>query len=448
MKDRWVLIGAGSAMFTGALVTDIVQRGWECELGLVDIDPDALAVAEGLTRKVIEARNAPVKLTASTDRKEVLPGATVVITTIAVGGRRAWEQDVFIPRKYGIYQPVGDSVMPGGTSRSLRMIPAMVAIAEDVQELAPEALFFNYANPMTSVCRAVRKATDADIVGLCSGVHSVGLSLASMLDAEPSNFRYTAVGLNHLTWFLEAHVRGEDAMPRLREIGRKHLLDRRGDTARHDQPGGLCWELLETFGAFPAVGDGHVLEFFPTLFPNGSYDGQKIGVEWHPYEAIIAEGDRIYGGMREQALSDDPLPEDYFEHVGGEGEHQQVTDIVESIRLDLGQVFSTNMPNCGQAPNLPPEAVLEAPTVATAAGLKPIAQRPLPTGIAGTLATRLQYVETIVDAALEASRQKFIQALILDGWVSSVDTATKLADEMLAAHAEYLPGFHQDLPAG
>ena len=29
-------------------------------------------------------------------------------------------QDVLIPRKYGIYQPVGDSVMPGGTSRALR----------------------------------------------------------------------------------------------------------------------------------------------------------------------------------------------------------------------------------------------------------------------------------------------------------------------------------------
>jgi len=46
-----------------------------------------------------------------------------------------------------------------------------------------------------------------------------------------------------------------------------------------------------------------------------------------------------------------------------------------------------------------------------------------------------------VDAALEGSRKKFIQALIIDGAVDSIDTATKLADELLVAQAQYLPQF-------
>src|SRR5262249_13867932 len=112
MKENVVLIGAGSAMFTRGLVADLIRRRQPCELGLIDIDPRALAVAEGLTRKMIDAKQAPIRLRASTDRRAVLPGATVVICTVGVGGRRAWEQDVFIPRKYGIYQPVGDTVMP------------------------------------------------------------------------------------------------------------------------------------------------------------------------------------------------------------------------------------------------------------------------------------------------------------------------------------------------
>ncbi len=436
MREKVVLVGAGSAMFTGALVTDVVKRGWECELGLVDIDPDALAIAEGLSKKVIEAKRAPIRLSAATDRRDILPGATVVVTTIAVGGRRAWEQDVFIPRKYGIYQPVGDSVMPGGTSRCLRMIPPMVAIAEDVLDLAPRALFFNYANPMTAVCRAVRKATGAQMIGLCSGVWSVGEDLCRQVGADWGDFQYTAVGLNHLTWFLEARVRGQDAMPRLREIADKAL-------AKGYQPGTLCWQLLRVFGAFPAVGDGHVMEFFPSLFPDGTVGGKKVGVEWHPFEDIIASGDRIYAQMRERAFSKEPLEEDYFEHAGGEGELQQVTDIVESVRTDGGKIFSTNMPNGGQAPNLPPEAVIEAPAMATGSGLKPIAQRPLPSGVMGTLATRLAWVETVIEAALECSRQKFIQALILDGWVKSVEMATQLAGELLAAQAQHLPRFER-----
>jgi alpha-galactosidase/6-phospho-beta-glucosidase family protein len=46
-----------------------------------------------------------------------------------------------------------------------------------------------------------------------------------------------------------------------------------------------------------------------------------------------------------------------------------------------------------------------------------------------------------VDAALEGSRDKFIQALLLDGSVESIDQATKLADDLLSAQAQYLPQF-------
>jgi len=199
MKERIVLIGAGSAMFTRGLVADMIRRKVEGDLALVDIDPDGLNVAERLTRKMIEARRAKIHLSASTDRRDVLEGATAVICTIGVGGRRAWEQDVFIPRKYGIYQPVGDSVMPGGSSRALRMIPAMVAIAEDVLELASDALFFNYGNPMPPVCRGVRKATGVKMVGLCHGVFHVARHLARILGADAERMDYTAVGMNHLT---------------------------------------------------------------------------------------------------------------------------------------------------------------------------------------------------------------------------------------------------------
>ena len=55
--------------------------------------------------------------------------------------------------------------------------------------------------------------------------------------------------------------------------------------------------------------------------------------------------------------------------------------------------------------------------------------------------TRYQWVEQIVEAALERSRDKFIQALILDGATSSVDQAVALADDLLAVQAAHLPGW-------
>lgn len=458
MREKIVLVGAGSASFTRGLVADLLRRGEKIDLALVDMNAESLAVAEGLTKKMIEAAGASVRLQVSTDRRDVLPGATVVICTIGVGGRRAWEQDVFVPRKYGIFQPVGDSVMPGGTSRALRMIPAMVDIANDVLELAPEALFFNYGNPMSPVCRGIRKATGAPVVGLCHGVFHVADWLTRVLGVASQRFRYTAVGVNHLTWFVEVRIDGRDALPRLQELASQELAKlshtetrgarfpeagtaAAGETERDDlNP--FSWELLQQFNAYPACRDRHVVEFFPWLFTGeGSYYGRTLGVDAYSFERTIAWGDQEFERMKEIALSRIPLPDDYFASTSGE--HEQVIDIIDSIRTDAGRVYSANLPNTGQVPNLPRDTMLESPAVADASGLRPIVQPPLAPGLVGTLATRLAWVETVVEAALEGSRDKFVQALLLDGAVTSVEMAKRLGDDLLAAQAGYLPQFNQ-----
>jgi alpha-galactosidase len=428
MKEKIVLIGAGSAEFTRGLVADIIRSGDATDLALVDIDPTALETAERLVAKMIAARQAPVSLSAATDRRDVLRGATAVICTVGVGGRRAWEQDVFIPREHGIFVPVGDTVGPGGSSRALRMIPAMVAIAADVLDLAPDALFFNYSNPMAPVCRAIRKATGANVIGLCHGVFHVADQLARALGVAKDDLRYTAIGINHLTWFTELRANGQNMLPALHAIAATK-------TGPDDSP--FSWQLLQLFDAFPAVLDRHVTEFFPQFFRNGSYYGRTLGIDAFSFEGTIASGDRKYAEMQADAHSPQPLGADYFERLGGE--HEQVLDIIAAIRHERGQIFSANLPNTGQAPNLPRHAIVEGPAIADGAGLRPIAQPPLPAALAGTLATRYQWAETIVEAALEGSRAKFIQALVLDGYVTSLDQATALADDLLAAQAAYLP---------
>ena len=431
MSERFVLIGAGSAMFTRGLIRDMINLGIEAELALVDIDPEALNVAEHLAKKMIQAGRANLRLSATTDRRKALPNATVVISTIAVGGRRGWELDVQIPRKYGVYQPVGDTAMAGGASRALRMIPAMVDIARDVLELAPHALFFNYANPMTANCRAVHKATGAAVVGLCHGVFGVAGYLARCLGTETARLGYTAVGINHLTWFTEVRMDGRDAMGQLRQVA-EHKI------AKGENP--FSWWCLQTFGAFPAVCDRHVVEFFGHLFAGeGGYYGKTLGVDAFSIEKVITAGDDIYKQMKHDALSDGPLPDDYMKHISGE--HEQVIEIVDSIRRDARRVYSANLANRGIVGNLPDEAVIECPAVAGGSGLRAISQLPLPPGIAGAVCRALNRVEIVVDAALEGSRAKFVQALALDGCVRSTKAAEDLAAELLGAHAEHLPQF-------
>jgi alpha-galactosidase/6-phospho-beta-glucosidase family protein len=103
-------------------------------------------------------------------------------------------------------------------------------------------------------------------------------------------------------------------------------------------------------------------------------------------------------------------------------------------------MFFANLPNTGQAPNLPLNMVVETPAVTDGHGIHAVQQAPLPTAAAGALATRFAWVETVTEAALAGNREKFIQALILDGAVGSPDTAVRLADELILAQAAYLPG--------
>lgn len=453
--EKIVLIGAGSAMFTRGLVRDLIEDKREINLVLVDIDEEALNVAEKLVQKMVGKTRASIGITATTERRKALKDATVVISTIGVGGRRAWGQDVYIPRKYGIYQPVGDSVMPGGTSRALRMIPAMIDIANDVVDLCPEALFFNYSNPMGPVCRAVSKTTDANLVGLCHGVNQTAGYLAFNLGVDLSDLQYTAVGMNHLTWFIKVTAGGRDMIPVLQKIAASKLKDLdnpdhygilflddgsvANDEILINQAEPFSWQLLRQFGAFPAALDRHVVEFFPKMFANGDYFGKQLGVDAFSFENCILCGDKVYDETCELALSSGSLPDNFFGEIVGE--HEQVIDIINSIRTDAGQVFSANLPNTGQVPNLPAGCVIESPAVADDRGLTAIAQEPLSPGIAGTLSTRMQWVETVVDAALEGSREKFVQALIIDGAVDSIDTAIKMADELLTTQAGYLPQF-------
>ena len=450
MSERIVLIGAGSAVFTRGLVTDLIRLGVKADLALVDIDPHALQVAEALTRKMVEVKKAPIRVRASTDRCDVLKDATAVICTIGVGGRRAWEQDVFIPRKYDIYAPVGDTVGPGGSSRALRMIPAMVDIARDVLELAPNALFFNYSNPMAAVCRAVNKATGANMVGLCHGVKWVASIIAEFLYEPLGDMGYTAVGINHLTWFTKVSLRGEDAMPRLREIAKQRLAAGVPNDSMPTYPyAAMDWphhnlfslELLLRFGAIPSALDRHVTEFFPQFFRAGHYYGQQLGIDAFSFETTIAEGDETFAAMEKEAFESQPLPVDYFERE--EGDHELVMDIINAIRNNKELTVSANLPNTGQVSNLPRHAIIESPAVTKNGNLHALQQDPLPPAIVGTLATRYQWVETIVESALEGSRDKFIQALVLDGYVESFDMATKLADELLAEQASYLPQFQE-----
>jgi len=450
-KQKMVLIGAGSAMFTQGIVIDWIMRKYpeDWEIALVDINPVILKATEKLVRRYMLSAERPAKVTAAVDRRDVLDGATVVICTIGVGSRRAWEQDVFVPRKFGINQPVGDSVMPGGVSRAMRMIPPMLDIARDAHRLCPDAVFINYSNPMTAITRALRRETPIRAMGLCHGVEGGIEYLADFAGVERERVKARWVGVNHLTWITEFRVDGADWWPKIRaEMRRRRAngIDREswaGPFGSTKNPNKLSfpfsWEMFEEYGAFPAPMDRHVTEFFPDRFRDGKYYGSVLGVDAYSFERTIAYGDKIYDDTISLAKGDGPIDDERLKKTGGE--HTQALDILDSLRHDGRRWFSANLPNRGTVRNLPPPSVLELPAIATEEGMVFPPWGEAPAGITAILLRRLAAVEAIVEAAVTGNRKLYTQALVLDGGVADHATAVKLTDALIKAQAPHLPQF-------
>lgn len=451
-RDRvLVLIGAGSAVFTRGLLADLIGAddlgSWE--IRLVDVDPVALDVATRLAEAMVTARGAgdSIRVTSSTDRRAVLPGADFVVTCVGVGGRPAWQRDHEIVQRHGVFQPVGDSIMPGGISRLLRTTPVLVEIARDIAELAPDAFFFNYSNPMTANVQAIHQESGLDVVGLCHGMHHIQRELAQLIDAPFERTSTLYAGINHLTFIYDFRLDGEDAWPLIRERVRRELAqapdpDDIGNifyekpTAWHNP---FAWELFERYGAFAAAGDRHVVEFFPERFASGDYYGKKLGVDAFSLPEILEWGEDRYQGMKRQALGEEPLDQSIFERSGGEQE--QLIAIIRSITFDSREMFSCNVVNRGLVPGLPDWSAVEIPGVATARGIRPVLVPDLGKPLTAILSRRLSSVDIAVEAALTGDRDLVVEAMIADGAVLDADRAAALTDDLLSEQARFLPRF-------
>ena len=429
-----VLIGAGSASFTQGLVADMILTGDAWEIHLVDIHPENLAVAHGVVKRMLQARPAPVTVTATADRRAALAGADAVVTTFGVGGRRAWELDVFIPRQHGIYQPVGDSVMPGGISRAMRQVPLAIAIARDVAELCPDAIFINYANPMSAITRGIRKATGVNVLGLCHGVNHVQSFLAEVAGLPMREIAMTYIGVNHCTWITEFRHHGQNAWPHIDAAlaAAPPALPTTDGSAKHATP--FSWELYQLYGAFPAVLDRHVTEFYPDLCRPGAYYGLTLGVDAFSFEGTIANGDASFARMAAVARGEASLDAQVFAHTPGE--HEQLVTILGCLWGKGSGIFAVNLPNAGRVPDVPDDAILEGNTYIDENGVRVLSVGEIPLALRDQMARRAAITELTVDAALTGDPHLMAQAILADGATVRPQVARTLADELLKAQAE------------
>ena len=213
-------MGAGSTIFAKNVIGDclLTPALRESEFALYDIDHKRLKESAMMLKNINHNYGNHGTIKAYKDRKKALKNADYIINAIQVGGYKpSTVIDFEIPKEYGLRQTIGDTIGIGGIFRALRTIPVMLDFARDIQDVAPEALFLNYTNPMAILTGAMLKETEVNTVGLCHSVQDCLNSLLEPLGMSTENVRHKIAGINHMAWLLEVSRDGKDLYPEIKK---------------------------------------------------------------------------------------------------------------------------------------------------------------------------------------------------------------------------------------
>lgn len=445
MPNKIVLIGAGSAQFGYGTMGDVFQsKALEgSHITLLDINPTTVQKVAKVGQAFIEEHKLPFTLSATTSREEALQGADFCVISIEVGDRFAlWEQDWRVGQQYGIRQVYGENGGPGGLFHSLRIIPPILDICDDIMKICPEAYVFNFSNPMSRICTTVqRKYPELRLIGLCHEINSLRYHLPEMLGVPYEKLKTRAGGLNHFSILLEATYAdtGQDAYPDIRakapayfanlpslndefkyfkETGKWPESTEDMANVTSTEPWaerGLFKVILEDFGYLPITTDSHFGEY----------------VQW-AYEVVDHKGILdFYNFYKSWLVHAEPKIElKLTEHV---------VPIIEGILGDTGyEEAAVNIPNAGFIDNLPEWLAVEVPATVDKHGVHGVRLGELPKGFAGLLYNQIAVHDMTAEAVLTGSKNAVVQALLVDPIVDKYVAVKDLVATMLALQADYL----------
>lgn len=461
LPTKIVVIGAGSASFgentLAALMRSKKLRG--STLALVDRNPGTLDTVRRLAERLNREWDSGITITAHTSHKDALDGDTgFVVSAIEVGAREGlWRKDFEIPLRFGVRQPYAENGGPGGFAHAARNVGPILEIARDMEQACPDAWFVNYTNPMIRICDLVNRHSRIKAVGLCHQIYigyvMVGIALAHGLGIEvpegitgmhadplqaPLHSRVReqivprvdirAAGLNHFSWILSIRDRqtGADLYPLFRQ--------RFFELNPAFEP--LTRRVFEAFGLFPVPGDTHLCEYLPWVSDPVTKPWEKYDIKLYNWDLNAAV--REFGHERLKSMADGEATIAGLEHTDSEGALEMIENIAGA---GTHYHLAANLPNVGQVSNLPTGATVETPIVVDGDGIHPVHVGAFPEPVAELLRRETIVAQLSVDAAVEGSREKALQCLLLDPVITDIETAKQILDAYLTEYKEYLPQF-------
>ena len=452
---KLTIIGAGSAVFTKNIVTDLlsIEAFKKMEIALQDIDPVRLKASHELLNIISEKLNASPKITSHTDRRKSLAGSDFVQTTIQVGGYKpSTVIDFEIPSQYGLKQTIADTLGIGGIMRALRTIPVLLDIAKDVMEVCPNAIWLQYVNPMCANMIAINNSfPEVKTLGLCHSVQGTAEMLAKDLGEKIEDINYLCAGINHMAFYktFEKKFNGEqneDLYPRLKVLANKIVNDEKlssrseevtsySNKVLHEK---VRYEILRRFGYFVTESSEHFAEYVPWFIKQNRQD--VIDKYKIPIEEYI---DRCESNIKLWEELEKDMTPIYNQPLKRSNEYTSF--IIDGVANNNEVTINANVMNNGYIDNLPSNCCVEVPCLINSSGYAPQKFGKLPEQLAALMRTNINVQILTAEAAMTKKREHIYHAALLDPLTAAnltIDEIYSMTDKMIEAHGNYLPEYH------
>ncbi|KPK65462.1 MAG: alpha-galactosidase [Planctomycetes bacterium SM23_32] len=434
------IIGAGGFVFPLTIFRDVVAfpELRESTVSLMDIAPERLERTAAGARALAQEFDLPTVIESTTDRRESLDGADFVVVCWQVGGLEAYRTDVEIPREYGVDQPVGDTMGPGGIFRGLRTIEALKGFCADARGLCPDALVLNYANPMAINTWATYEL-GVEVVGLCHSVQGTSALLAAEAGVPAAECNYRAAGLNHQAWFVQFEHRGRDLLPVIRRrIYEKHVTgEAAGERSDDLYAGGneaVRGLIMQLTGYFHSESSHHGSEYVPWFRKDAERVAEYLPRRWDYYDICCNHDEE---GQNERFLAES-------RQRGLKPGQEYGAYIIHSLTTGQPRVIHGSVRNEGIISNLPEGCAVEVPCLVDANGVQPTVIGDLPPACAAVNRACVSVQELAVKAGLTGDRDLARAAVAMDpltGAVCTLEEVREMVDRLFEAQAEWLPSF-------
>ncbi|MGF1702356.1 alpha-glucosidase/alpha-galactosidase [Photobacterium makurazakiensis] len=437
-------IGAGSTIFVKNILGDVFHKPAlkSANVALMDIDPVRLEESQIVVSKLMESAGATGKIECYTNQKEALNEADFVVVAFQIGGYEPCTViDFNVCKKHGLEQTIADTLGPGGIMRSLRTIPHLWQICEDMTEVCPEATMLNYVNPMAMNTWAMyEKYPHIKQVGLCHSVQGTAEELARDLEIDYNDLRYTCAGINHMAYYLS--IEKKDSQGNYHSIYPDLLaayeLGQAPKPSIHGNP--RCenivrYEMFKKLGYFVTESSEHFAEYTPYFIkPNRPdlIERYKVPLDEYPIRCVeqIANWKKDLDAFKTA------------DRIDIKESHEYASTIMNAIWSNTPSVIYGNVRNDGIIDNLPQGCCVEVACLVDANGVQPTTVGKLPSHLAALMQTNINVQTLLTEAILTENRDRIYHAAMLDPHTAAVlgiDEIYALVDELIDAHQDWLP---------